>query len=97
MGDTVPDVLANRRRLSEALGIDLSQVVMPELVHGSAVQVVTPELRGAGSDAQETAIARTDVLITEEADVMVCVQGADCAPILFYDPERRVTGAVHAG
>ncbi|MEW5746120.1 MAG: peptidoglycan editing factor PgeF [Nitrospirota bacterium] len=38
-----------------------------------------------------------DAVITHRTAVVIGVQVADCVPILLYDPQRRVAGAVHAG
>ncbi len=40
---------------------------------------------------------KADSLVTNQANLILCVLSADCAPILFYDPKKRVIGACHAG
>jgi len=34
---------------------------------------------------------------TNEPGLFLCVQTADCVPILLFDPEKKVVAAVHAG
>lgn len=38
-----------------------------------------------------------DGLITQEKDIALGVHTADCLPILFYEPVKRIIGACHAG
>ena len=38
-----------------------------------------------------------DAVITKEEGVLIGVRVADCVPILLYEKEKRVMGAVHAG
>jgi polyphenol oxidase len=39
----------------------------------------------------------TDALITNEPGIFICVQTADCVPVLMYDPQKKVVASVHAG
>ncbi|MDB5272606.1 MAG: hypothetical protein JWO58_973 [Chitinophagaceae bacterium] len=39
----------------------------------------------------------TDALVTNVPGLTIGVLSADCVPILFYDPVKRVLGAAHAG
>ncbi len=38
-----------------------------------------------------------DGFITKKNDIALGILTADCAPILFYDPEKQIIGAAHAG
>ncbi|MDP2113024.1 MAG: peptidoglycan editing factor PgeF, partial [Bacteroidota bacterium] len=38
-----------------------------------------------------------DALITNEPGLFICVQTADCVPILLFDPQKKVVAAIHAG
>lgn len=44
---------------------------------------------------RETKIA--DAVVTTETGVLIGVQVADCVPVLIYEKEKGVVGAVHAG
>ena len=39
----------------------------------------------------------TDAMVTDVPRLCLMVLMADCVPILFFDPRKRVVGAVHAG
>lgn len=38
-----------------------------------------------------------DGIVTNRTDVVLAAPGADCMPLLFADPVRKVIGATHAG
>jgi len=86
-GDERDRVLENRRRFFQALGIRQEQLAVPGQVHGSRVEVASkPGL-----------FPSTDALVTNRPGVFLSLSVADCLPIFYFDPFRRVVGAVHAG
>ena len=42
-------------------------------------------------------IPDTDALITNIPGLCICVQTADCVPILICDPVKKVVAVIHAG
>ena len=42
-------------------------------------------------------LKETDALITGKPGICLCIQTADCVPLLLYDPKVKAAGAVHAG
>lgn len=40
---------------------------------------------------------KTDGIITIETNVFLGVNTADCVPLFFYDPVKKIVGAAHAG
>lgn len=90
-------VIANRKRLANALGFSFGAWTCAEQVHGKRVVRIGKKVRGAGSWAQETAIAAADGLITDESDILLTAFFADCTPLLFWDPEEGAVGIAHAG
>lgn len=90
-------VIENRGRLALALNVPFEAWTCGEQVHGRNVAVVTRVKRGKGRLANEDAIPDTDALITNEPDVLLISYYADCVPLYFYDPVRRVVGLAHAG
>jgi YfiH family protein len=90
-------VLQNRQILSDSVGIPLESFVMANQVHGTHVEVVLNDRRGAGAFSRHNALASTDAMVTNESEICLFVMGADCVPILFFDPIKLVIGAAHAG
>lgn len=97
VGDDSTVVLANRRDLCAAVGIDPAGVVCAAQVHGAAVARVGAAERGRGFASRESAIPDVDALITDEPGVYLWLGFADCAPILLYDPVYQAIGLAHAG
>ena len=97
VGDDPENVIRNRSRLAAEMEIPLSYFTFAKQVHGSRVAVISQQMRGAGSLDYETDIADTDAMITDAEDVCLMILVADCVPILFHDPVKRVVGAAHAG
>lgn len=85
--DTVESIQANRAIFFQQLGIEETQFASSFQVHGAEVQIVNKGGRAEGYDA----------LITNQPNVFVGVTVADCTPILIYDAQQKVAGAVHAG
>lgn len=94
LGHTVGDDLAaveeNHRRALGALGLSSRRVVSPYQVHGARAGVV-------GRGHLGTVQPATDALVTNMPGVSILMRFADCAPVLLFDPVRRVVGLAHAG
>ncbi|MCC7259536.1 MAG: peptidoglycan editing factor PgeF [Alphaproteobacteria bacterium] len=86
--DKAENVAENRRRIAEALG--MTALVAASQVHGvRVVEVTTPWPREHTPEA--------DAMVTRTPGLLLGIQTADCAPILFADAEAGVVGAAHAG
>ncbi|CAH2600171.1 Purine nucleoside phosphorylase DR_1966 [Rhodovastum atsumiense] len=83
-------VMENRARIAASLGAAPADLVGLTQVHGAlAVTVETPWAAGAGP--------RADAMVTDRPGIVLGIVTADCAPVLFADPEAGVIGAAHAG
>lgn len=80
----------NRARAARLLGTGGSRLLTCYQVH-SADAVVAVEPWGAA------AMPKADALVTRVEGLAVGALAADCAPVLFCDPEARVVAAAHAG
>ncbi len=95
-------VQENFRRVTGELGVPT--VVAVHQVHGLEVLVVDDAFleRWTAEDPlgpvdAELALPTADAIVTTLPGVGLAVRGADCAPVLFADPEAGVVGACHAG
>lgn len=83
-------VAENRLRAATSLGGAAEMLVTGYQVHGRDVaHVETPWKPGEAP--------RVDGLVATKPGIVLGVLAADCAPVLFADPEARVVGAAHAG
>jgi len=86
--DSRENVLANRKRLLEALGAGRLQLIALRQIHSDIVHVI---------EAPPGETLRGDAVITHVPGLLLSVQTADCIPILLADAKRRAVAAVHAG
>lgn len=93
--DTRENVLENYRILCNAEGIDISDLVLSHQTHTNNVISVGKEHRGVG--ITKPSFCDVDGLITDEPGVALVTQYADCTPLLFCDPVKRVIATSHAG
>ena len=97
VGDEEAAVLENRRRYFEALSLDPASLVCCQQVHGTYISKVTEKDKGRGALSGNTAIPACDGLMTNEKDVPITMNYADCTPLFFYDPKKKVIALSHGG
>ena len=85
--DNRSHVLENRANLFHSAGSCEKNAALMGQVHGARVRVVD-----SGGLYEQT-----DGLITGSPGVFLGVLVADCIPLLVYDPENDVIGALHCG
>ena len=79
----------NKAKLAEALALEVGQMVYPDQTHSSCVVDIR--------EVPDAVISETDALVTNQTGLCLCVQTADCVPVLLFDPVAKVIAAVHAG
>jgi purine-nucleoside/S-methyl-5'-thioadenosine phosphorylase / adenosine deaminase len=88
--DVAADVLENRRRMAEHMGVEPDRFLSLHQIHSPDVVIATGPWDGP-------ARPKADAIVTRTAQLAIGVTTADCGPVLFVDPARRVIGAAHAG
>lgn len=94
--DTRENVLENYRRVASALNIDCNNMVLSKQVHDSKIKSVDEEDRGKGI-FKENDLHGYDGLMTDKRNVALVTFYADCVPLLFFDPEKKVIAESHSG
>jgi hypothetical protein len=94
-GEAYGDPVEGRRLLLEAAGIDPARTHVAGQVHGCRVARVTPD--GAAALVRGRVVEATDALVTNVPGTGLLMTAADCPPVLLWDREARVLGAVHSG
>jgi YfiH family protein len=74
-----------------SMGVTRERLLLVRQVHGTDVAVARAGRAGAWDRPQ------ADIIVTDDPEVAIGVRVADCAPVLLFDPVRRVAGAAHAG
>lgn len=91
VGDRRENVLANLALVSRAFAVPEGALVLMGQVHGDRIQLLDE------GPLPAEPVPQCDGLITDRPGVALAVRTADCVPILFLDPVRRVIGVAHAG
>lgn len=95
-GDTDENVRENYKIFCKTAGFDYETLVSSAQDHNTYVRCVTKKDCGIGI-FRERDMNSVDALITNEAGVTLVTHYADCTPIYFADPERKVIALAHAG
>lgn len=95
-GDNSESVIENHRRFAAALGYDENKLVFSDQVHMTHFHKVTKEDAGKGI-IKESDILGIDGLVTDEPGIPIITFYADCVPLFFYDPVRKVIAMAHSG
>ena len=85
----------NYRRILKAIDSDLSHLVLSRQTHTDNIRVVTREDLGTGYT--KPSFTDIDGLITKEKGLALVTQYADCTPLIFCDPLKKVIATSHSG
>lgn len=95
-GDDKEAVTENFRRICAVVGGSPKQTVISAQTHTANVRSITRADCGSGVTYDRT-YTDVDGLVTDEPQVILCTQYADCVPLLFADPVKRVVATAHSG
>ncbi|MBQ3132670.1 MAG: peptidoglycan editing factor PgeF [Clostridia bacterium] len=95
-GDRAECVTENYRRIAAAMDVRAEDMVLAAQTHTANIRTVTAADRGRGI-TRERGYTDVDGLLTADPNVVLCTHYADCVPLFFVDPVRRVIGMAHAG
>lgn len=96
-GDKIDAVITNRSRYLQLLSLDPANMVCCEQIHGNSVVIVGKEHQGRGAFDYESALSGYDAMVCDQPDVALTTFYADCIPVYFFDPDRRVVAIAHSG
>ena len=86
-----PDaVRENRGRATERLGAERGQLA-------TLYQAHTPLAVIAEAPWERPDAPKADAMVTNRAGLALGILSADCAPVLFADPQAKIIAAAHAG
>ena len=95
-GDEAENVMENYHRIARTLGVSIENIVCSAQTHTTNVRVVTREDAGKGV-TREKDYTDVDGLITNVPGLCLATFYADCVPLLFVDPVRKVVATSHSG
>ena len=89
-GDDPEAIAENKRRIAAAIGVLPEDMTFTHQTHTTNVAVVRKEDRGKR-------FMETDGMVTNETDICLVTFYADCVPLYFVDPVKKVIGMSHSG
>ena len=95
--DNPVSIRENRRRLSDALGIDPKSLFVPKQVHGDKIVSIDNAFLSLSGHEQAVRLNECDALITDVKNICIGVTTADCVPVLLHASSKQVAAVVHAG
>ena len=94
-GEDENKVRKNYEIICNAIGTNVKDLVFSKQTHTNNVLCVTAKDKGTGFT--KPSFQDIDGLITNEPNVALVTQYADCTPLLFLDPQKKVIAASHSG
>lgn len=90
-GDNPDFVISNRSSAANSMGgHGIKDLVVFKQVHSTTVVTLT--------DRPTPGVAiEADAMVTNRPDLLLGILTADCAPVLFADPDASIVAAAHAG
>ena len=77
----------SRKEIANKLENNTDNLAIPEQVHSTVVEFAS--LPGIYPTA--------DGLVTTNSNILLTLKVADCVPVFFYEPLKRIIGLVHSG
>ena len=96
IGDNPSAVRENFNRFAKSIGADPSGITLSDQTHTANVRVITKEDIGKGLHKTRD-YTDIDGLVTNVPGAVLVTQYADCTPLAFYDPVKKVVATSHAG
>ena len=96
-GDKAENFAENKAILCETFKILPEKLVIPFQIHATKVREIENSFFDLPASERVNFLNGVDALFTRIPEVCIGVTTADCVPLLFYDPAKKVIAAVHAG
>lgn len=94
--DSQKNILENLRRIALFFDTTPDRIVSAQQTHTANVRIVTEADAGKGA-TRDRDYTDIDGLITDVPGLVLFTTHADCPPLYFYDPVRRVIALSHSG
>lgn len=94
-GDKDENVRENYKRICRSIGGDYRKLVLSDQVHDNKVMYV--DERYEAGERIEKKIKGIDGLTTDKEGIILATSYADCVPLFFFDPVRKVIASSHSG
>lgn len=96
--DLSEEVEKNKKLVCDGLNLSYENLVIPQQTHSDNIGILLNKIPNYSSLTSHLSLyENTDALITNQPQIALALNFADCVPILFYDSVGKAIGAAHAG
>jgi len=81
-------IRANLKKVCKKIGCKINNLILLNQIHSNKVYSINNLIKKKPTG---------DGLITYKKKIALGILTADCAPIFFFDPQKKIIGAIHAG
>lgn len=96
-GDNPASFTENKNKLCHKLGIDTEKLIIPFQTHSTEIREIDNAFFLFSPDEKKQYLHGVDALFTQFPEICLGITTADCVPLLFFDPNKQVIAAAHAG
>ncbi len=94
-GDDQENVIENYKRVSKAMNGSYKNLVLSDQVHDTKVKYVDKTYIAGGNI--EKKLTGIDGMVTDVPGIILATSYADCVPLFFADPVKKVIASSHSG
>lgn len=94
-GEGRENVCENYRRYCESIGADHQKLVLSDQVHETTVKYVDQNFC-AGANIEKK-LKAVDGMLTDIPELLLATSYADCVPLFFCDPKKKIIASSHSG
>lgn len=94
-GDRDENVKRNIEIMAEKLNINVENIVETNQTHTNNIKYVTDEYKGYVF--KDSPFKDVDGIYTDKRNLVLMSFHADCTPVFYYDPVKKVIALAHAG
>ena len=86
--DNKKNVLKNLKIVSKNLGFKIENLILLKQIHSNKIYYIKKAIYSKLSG---------DGILTNKSNIALGILTADCAPVFFYDPKKKIIAAAHVG
>lgn len=94
-GDSDENVTRNIEIMAEKFNIKTDDIVATNQTHTNTIKYINEEYKGMVFE--ESPFTDVDGIYTDRKNIALMSFHADCTPIFYYDPVKKVVALAHAG
>lgn len=90
-------IIENYKNLCDTIGSNYTHLVKANQEHTDQVKFTKQKIKLNEPDIHVQDYSKTDGLITNQRELLLCTTNADCILLLFFDPVKKVIANTHSG